>query len=845
MKKSKQQKSKQKQEESIENIESTTNTIDPIQQQQHQQQPPTSTSSSHQTLSDQVYSPNSKTISTSPSTEPEFISPTKSLKTFFFSKNRLSSYSIDSISEEPELNDSIASTTTPQKKKLSIPNNLSNNELSPSKSPRILNFNLKPKFIRSKSSIVSDSGGSTISKYPVLQNNRTITIDDFADTDSSDESFSNKSQNQGEKEIEKEENQEESPVIIDESFNSVLQEYINRESESRFIEVESRPNSKILSSNEKEILKNLTEPQPAFNNEEDEQQQSALNITPPQRSTSILNQPSPTSLTQVGNRNSGNSITSLRFKVSNDKVEPIKTISRHMSTSTNIDINRSSSLRASMAFSDDSDSFNNNNNNSSGQRLPDPTITPLATPRGKYNFGTNSGGESDKIINSSSSDPANSSSISNDTPIMITGLKRNSSLASETKNNRLSSKSQIIDETMINKSNNPNNVTSNTVHTFTFDETILKSKHTSMGARSSMSSGELLRNLENSYEITKSSGGHSNRSSQPQSQQQQQQRLSQQQSLDQSQSQQSQNQQSRDSQSQVSTPITQQFILKAPISSPPQLHPENNMTAGIDQTNELPIMLYKVHDKDFDESKNRWSVYENRNSNTTNISKNISSGNNNHISPKLDSLIHHEPPSSASSASASASSHISSSSSSSASYQSIDQLSEPKSSNLRHPEPSYQSHQPQNHNQNILERNSLVLSQPKRNIYHETPKNLKDLEKQLQNLPYLPKQQSELEENTYKFQNYSNLKFGILMILGLIIPPIYFLIPIGLFDDNLSKNNSYYGGGLRFYNKSKDRVIIKRFTKWQKITSFIFGILWVSVILAMIGVGLGIGLTRE
>ncbi|KAI5953414.1 hypothetical protein KGF54_002786 [Candida jiufengensis] len=732
----------------------------PQQQDSESSEQAPSSSSSHQTL-DQIYSPNAKTSSSSTSTttttatDQEFVSPTKSLKQFFF-KNRLSSYSIESISEEPELE-----TTT---KKKTTTTNISNNELTPTRSPRILNFNLRPKFARSRSSGLSDTG-SQQSKYPALQN-KNITLEDFADTDSSDESrISQEPDHEHEHEHEHEPSH-----IVDESFSSVLQEYTNRDSESRFIEHDSRPNSKLLTADEKEELMELAEPpQPNYSENEE-----PLNATPPQHHTSILNQPSPTALNQVANRDSGNSITSLRFKVT-DKIEPLKNVNKHISTSTNVDINRSS-LRGSLAFSDDSE---NDNNNSSGQRLPDPNITPLATPKANFFNERNT---------SSPENNTNTSNISNETPIALAGLMQYSS-SENSKNKRLSSKSQL-DETLLNNKT--------TVHTFTFDETMLEPKHQSM-ARSSMSSGELLRNLENSYEIINNSGNQSNRSSQPQ--------------------------------------VIHQFKLKAPISSPPQPQSaENNMTAGIDSTNELPIMLYKVHDKDFDESKNRWSVYENRNSNNTMIKG--STSNNSNI-PKIEPQ---QPKSS-------------SSSSSSASYQSINQI------NQINERSQSQSQSPPIKPEPVLKRDSsLVLSQPKRNIYHsssynpnQTPTNLIDLEKQLQQLPYIPRQQlsEKQEENIYKIKNYSNLKYSLLMIIGLILPPIYLLVGIGMFDDHTSNNNnslSYYGGGLRFYKNYKQnqsQVTIKKFTKWQKILSLVLGIFWILVVLAMIGVGLGIGLTRK
>lgn len=82
------------------------------------------------------------------------------------------------------------------------------------------------------------------------------------------------------------------------------------------------------------------------------------------------------------------------------------------------------------------------------------------------------------------------------------------------------------------------------------------------------------------------------------------------------------------------------------------------------------------------------------------------------------------------------------------------------------------------------------------------------------------------------------------MLVGLVAPPIYFLTTLGLFDGK-DNQSSYYGGMTSYKVNSSNRgVYVKKFTKLQKIISFVIGLVWVLIVLAMIGVGLGVGLTR-
>lgn len=106
------------------------------------------------------------------------------------------------------------------------------------------------------------------------------------------------------------------------------------------------------------------------------------------------------------------------------------------------------------------------------------------------------------------------------------------------------------------------------------------------------------------------------------------------------------------------------------------------------------------------------------------------------------------------------------------------------------------------------------------------------------------------EKHVYDPARYFNFYpwwyFGLLMILGLVVPPVYFLISCGVFDVNNRYKQfrlNYYFQGYAHQHKDLPRRV--KFTRTQKWISFIFGLFWVSVVLSMIGTSLGIVLTRK
>lgn len=92
---------------------------------------------------------------------------------------------------------------------------------------------------------------------------------------------------------------------------------------------------------------------------------------------------------------------------------------------------------------------------------------------------------------------------------------------------------------------------------------------------------------------------------------------------------------------------------------------------------------------------------------------------------------------------------------------------------------------------------------------------------------------------TPRLQVYSNAYFAMLMILGLLLPPVYFLVPLGIFDKLKSSKNYYTGVYYRLQYLVDNRRVIK-FKRIHKLISFVIGLIWFAIILAMIGVGFGL-----
>ncbi|EGV60344.1 hypothetical protein CANTEDRAFT_116390 [Yamadazyma tenuis ATCC 10573] len=88
-------------------------------------------------------------------------------------------------------------------------------------------------------------------------------------------------------------------------------------------------------------------------------------------------------------------------------------------------------------------------------------------------------------------------------------------------------------------------------------------------------------------------------------------------------------------------------------------------------------------------------------------------------------------------------------------------------------------------------------------------------------------------------QHFSWSYFVLLMGIGLILPPIYFLVSLGIFD-KLKSSKNYYNGIYYQQQLSVNRGRVVKFSPRQKLVSFFVGILWFSIVLGMIGVGFGL-----
>lgn len=282
-----------------------------------------------------------------------------------------------------------------------------------------------------------------------------------------------------------------------------------------------------------------------------------------------------------------------------------------------------------------------------------------------------------------------------------------------------------------------------------------------------------------------------------------------------------------------------------------------DLTAGIDSKTNLPVMLYKVQDKQYLERNNRWSIddklqkdirlnrspvssQQNRSPNV--IPKSFAGSSMSILEPSKSRLGQY-----ASKASISLSGQgVSLNSDASQIYgskkHSHNNLHEKSPPLIFNPSasPDTQSHgsitllTANNYLHDTLSKNNshehMLNNSPTTN-YNAIDSSYDDLEKNLK--PIL----DQVPHNTHSWP-----LFILIMIIGLVVPPIYILLAVGFFDNN-NTSNSQYNLHLTYLVVNPNQN--KRFSKTQKLVSFFIGLLWLCIILAMIGVGLGVGLTRE
>lgn len=282
-----------------------------------------------------------------------------------------------------------------------------------------------------------------------------------------------------------------------------------------------------------------------------------------------------------------------------------------------------------------------------------------------------------------------------------------------------------------------------------------------------------------------------------------------------------------------------------------------DLTAGIDAKTNLPVMLYKVQDKQYLERNNRWSIDDKLQKDIRSNRSPVSSQQNRspNVIPKSfagSSMSILEPSKSrlgqyASKASISLSGQgVSLNSDASQIYgskkHSHNNLHEKSPPLIFNPSasPDTQSHgsitllTANNYLHDTLSKNNshehMLNNSPTTN-YNAIDSSYDDLEKNLK--PIL----DQVPHNTHSWP-----LFILIMIIGLVVPPIYILLAVGFFDNN-NTSNSQYNLHLTYLVVNPNQN--KRFSKTQKLVSFFIGLLWLCIILAMIGVGLGVGLTRE
>lgn len=817
---------------------------------------------------EQIFTPTTSTFphkADTPNTE--FTSPSKSIKGFF--RNRMSAHSIDSISEEPELR----GRGDRRHSKLS-------KESSPTKSPTRSNYLQRPLFLRSKSS----TGSIPLDMGSVLQISLTkeskVTLDDFADTSSSDEASDDYRQDA-------------------DSINSILEEYRARDSKyfkdtapdhdnhqsflfkEEFDESNSsemldkskqpevpttqtatRPKSQVLTPTKLQVTPIKTQVTPT----------KAQVITPTKthfetlvlaRPTSIsrsgstkkTNQPIDTTLANVEGglplkRNSGASssdsfiekrsgettATPMNFRINQDRIEPIgrsnpknlRDRAKVISASSNVDLNRSAYNITGGSLDYDSE-----------VKYPDPNIsgtpTPLQTPR-RQNPPTSS--NSENTHQSSRSDPIDeNASLVNKRPIRESIEVKRVDLFLESNETALKHESLRLLE-------------------INFDETALKHNSTLSNDetnRSSMSSGELLHKLKHFYE-KKEKAGPTNFS----------------------------NSSHGSGNMNKFNPQTSSTLRDSQGDKKSVL---DNLTAGIDSRSELPVMLYSVHDRDYDEGNQR-SAYEHR-ANRPPLEQGRTRNPNSSSENTTDSIYHDAPSPPTLQAPVSTAvtlsrnpqtpKHVYIGESASLSQHSFNSLSSntranPTTANtgstrvtstnqdyiarnfnqyigdFRHDKPRSVATSPSTgslspafpHNAVVVDRlnnqpsdhpHSTGRTQSHDSIYSQDSFDLGEFEKQIGDIS------KDRTNNVDSACFYSYSKFLLLLLIGLIVPPIFFLLTLGVFDTSNRSNHS----GLSYYKGD----LGKKFSKTQKIISLIIGLLWFSVVIAMIGVGIGLGIRES
>ncbi|QBM90270.1 hypothetical protein METSCH_E05150 [Metschnikowia aff. pulcherrima] len=138
-------------------------------------------------------------------------------------------------------------------------------------------------------------------------------------------------------------------------------------------------------------------------------------------------------------------------------------------------------------------------------------------------------------------------------------------------------------------------------------------------------------------------------------------------------------------------------------------------------------------------------------------------------------------------------------------------------------------------------------SQPRRYIASPPPSVTKDSIKkgQMHNGMFGEKQnEAKVEAQQEKQLSMPWSKWTFMMIAGLVAIPVFFLLPLGVFDNGGFSRDSDYQMGLDEKATLANWRYQRRYTWVQKLLSLLIGLAWVLVVIAMIAVGFGVGLTR-
>lgn len=99
--------------------------------------------------------------------------------------------------------------------------------------------------------------------------------------------------------------------------------------------------------------------------------------------------------------------------------------------------------------------------------------------------------------------------------------------------------------------------------------------------------------------------------------------------------------------------------------------------------------------------------------------------------------------------------------------------------------------------------------------------------------------EDKLELQSTPQTTYSWTQWSVVMITGFVVIPVYFLLAFGMLDQK-----GYYME-MRKYEKTPHSLKYhQRYSARQKLVSLLIGVVWICIVLAMIGVSFGVGLTR-